>query len=71
MYRYLTDRYAIRNCLVYYTVIGGDPPRVGLPIHNDMPLCILYECLNIPKSGYCGRKKTLLTISRDCLISMH
>ena len=51
--------------MLYYTAIVGDTPRVVVPTHNDLRLCILYECHDAPPSGHRGREETYFTVSRD------
>ena len=63
LYRSSADRYTTRNGLLYYIAVTGDTPRV--PTHNDLLLCIMYECHDTPPSGHRGREKTYLTVSRD------
>ena len=64
-YRSLSDRYTVRDGLLYYTAVNGDTPRVVVPTHNDLRLRITYECHDAPTGGNRGREKTYLAVSRD------
>ena len=60
LYRSSADRCTTRNGLLYYTAVAGDTPRVVVPSHNDLRLCILYECHDAPPS-----EQTYFTVCRD------
>ena len=64
-YRSKIDRYTSRDGLLYYTSVNGDTPRVVIPTHNDLRLCIMYERHDSPTGGPRGREMTYLTVSRD------
>uniref|UniRef100_A0AAV1UT10 Integrase zinc-binding domain-containing protein n=1 Tax=Peronospora matthiolae TaxID=2874970 RepID=A0AAV1UT10_9STRA len=64
-YRSSTERYSVRDGLLYYTADNGGTPPVVVPAHNDLRLRIMYECHDAPTSGHRGREKTYLMVSRD------
>ena len=65
VYRSFTDRYTVLNDLIQYSAVAGDTPRVIVPDHGDLRLCIMYEYHDAPLGGHCGREKTYLIVSRD------
>uniref|UniRef100_A0AAV1TI84 Integrase catalytic domain-containing protein n=1 Tax=Peronospora matthiolae TaxID=2874970 RepID=A0AAV1TI84_9STRA len=64
-YRSASDRYTIRNGLMYYTAVSGDTPRVVIPDDTDLRLRIMFEYHDAPIGGYRGREKAYVTVSRD------
>ena len=64
-YRSSTDRYAVRDSLLYYTSVNGDTTSVVFPTHNDLRLPIMYECHDAPTGGHRVREKTYLAVTRE------
>ena len=58
-------RYSLHDGLLYYAVDPSDPPRIVVPLDEDLRTRILYEFHDSPTSGHLGREKTFLAISRD------
>jgi hypothetical protein len=58
-------RYSQRNGMLYYAVDPADPPRVVVPLDEELRTRILYEFHDSPIGGHLGREKTFLAISRD------
>ena len=64
-YRSASDRYTIRNGLLYQTAVTDDTSRVVIPDDNDLRLRIMFERHHAPIAGHLDREKTYHTVSRD------
>ena len=58
-------RYSLRDGMLYYATDPSDPPRIVVPLDEDLRTRILFEFHDSPTSGHLGREKTFLAISRD------
>jgi hypothetical protein len=58
-------RFSTNDGLLYYSVDPNDPPRIVVPLDEDLRTRILYEFHDSPMGGHLGREKTFLAISRE------
>jgi len=56
-------RYSLAEGLLYYSTDLSDPPRVVVPLHDDLRFRILYEAHDLPLGGHLGREKTHHAVS--------
>ncbi|OWY98583.1 reverse transcriptase, partial [Phytophthora megakarya] len=59
------DRYALDGNLLTYCVDHSDPPRIVLPLGDDLRARLIHEFHDIPSGGHLGREKTFASLSGD------
>ncbi|RAW41737.1 hypothetical protein PC110_g2048 [Phytophthora cactorum] len=63
--RSCVDRYAMDGDLLTYHVDRVDPPRIVVPLDDDLRARLMHEFHDSPIAGNLGRAKTFAVISRD------
>ncbi|KAG3112474.1 hypothetical protein PI124_g21667 [Phytophthora idaei] len=63
--RSCVDRYAMDGDLLTFQVDRVDPPRVVVPLDDDLRARLMHEFHDTPSAGHLGRTKTFAAISRD------
>ncbi|GMF31864.1 unnamed protein product [Phytophthora fragariaefolia] len=59
------DRYQLEGNLLAYSVDRADPPRIIVPLDDDLRARLIHEFHDAPSGGHLGREKTFLSLSRD------
>ncbi|KAE9161827.1 hypothetical protein PF002_g32271 [Phytophthora fragariae] len=58
-------RYRVHNDLLLYSEVNDNADRIVVPDDRELKLRITYEYHDAPTSGYQGREKTYLLLTRD------
>ncbi|OWZ16120.1 reverse transcriptase [Phytophthora megakarya] len=59
------DRYALDDSLLTYCVYPVDPPRIVVPLGEDLRAHLIHEFHDTPSGGHLGREKPFSPLSRD------
>uniref|UniRef100_H3H2L9 Integrase catalytic domain-containing protein n=1 Tax=Phytophthora ramorum TaxID=164328 RepID=H3H2L9_PHYRM len=59
------DRYSLDGELLTYCVDREDPPRIVVPLDDDLRARLIHEFHDTPSGGHLGREKTFASLSRD------
>ncbi|KAE9241489.1 hypothetical protein PF004_g7025 [Phytophthora fragariae] len=59
------DRYQLEGGLLTYSVDCADPPRIVVPLDDDLQARLIHEFHDAPSGGHLGREKTFASFSRD------
>ncbi|OWY90482.1 reverse transcriptase [Phytophthora megakarya] len=59
------DRYALNVNLLTHCVDRSDPPRIVVPLDDDLRARLIHEFHDTPSGGHLGREKTFASLSRD------
>ncbi|KAG6623867.1 reverse transcriptase [Phytophthora cinnamomi] len=59
------DRYGLDGALLTYCVDRSDPPRIVVPLDDDLRARLIHEFHDTPSGGHLGREKTFASLSRD------
>ncbi|KAE9277489.1 hypothetical protein PF001_g25632 [Phytophthora fragariae] len=58
-------RYSLDGELLMYCVDREDPPRIVVPLDDDLRARLIHEFHDTPSGGHLGREKTFASLSRD------
>ncbi|KAG3093359.1 hypothetical protein PI124_g16597 [Phytophthora idaei] len=59
------DRNGLDGDLLTYCVDRADPPRIVVPLNDDLCARLIHEFHDTPSGGHLGREKTFASLSRD------
>ncbi|KAE9346791.1 hypothetical protein PF008_g8114 [Phytophthora fragariae] len=59
------DRHQLEGGLLTYSVDRADPPRIVVPLDDDLRARLIHEFHDAPSGGHLGREKTFASLSRD------
>ncbi|KAG6578261.1 reverse transcriptase [Phytophthora cinnamomi] len=59
------DRYGLDGALLTYCVDRSEPPRIVVPLDDDLRARLIHEFHDTPSGGHLGREKTFASLSRD------
>ncbi|KAE9050148.1 hypothetical protein PR001_g2663 [Phytophthora rubi] len=59
------DRYQLERNLLTYSVDRADPPRIVIPLDDDLRDQLIHEFHDAPGGSHLGRKTTFASLSRD------
>ncbi|KAE9033353.1 hypothetical protein PR001_g10204 [Phytophthora rubi] len=59
------DRYSLDGELLTYCIDCEDPPRIVVPLDDDLRARLIHEFHDTPSGGHLGHEKTFASLSRD------